>query len=141
MKIQQYIQEKVQKYYQEDDINCATANLKILANQFDVVLNQQVINAAIGMHGAGSYGAQCGLVEGMLMFLGILGRANSYSEKRIAEICKTYASTFEKEFGSLLCSSLRPEGFGPEVPPHWCTNITEKAIFFNFNFIKNHLFK
>jgi C_GCAxxG_C_C family probable redox protein len=141
MKIQQYIQEKVHKYYQEDDLNCATANLKILANQFDVTLNQQVIDAAIGMHGAGTYGAQCGLVEGTLMFLGILGRTNSYSDQRITETCKTYASAFEKEFGSLLCSTLRPEGFGPEVPSHLCTNITEKAIFFNFNFIKNHLFE
>ena len=141
MEYQQYIHEKVQKYYQEDDLNCATTNLKILAHQFDITLNQQVINAAIGMHGAGTYGAQCGLVEGMLMFLGILGRTNSYSEQRIAEICKTYAGTFEKEFGSLLCSTLRPEGFGPEVPPHLCKNITEKAIFFNFNFIKSHLFE
>ena len=39
-----------------------------------VNINQQVINAAIGMHGAGKYRAQCGLVEEYLMFIGLYGK-------------------------------------------------------------------
>jgi len=31
----------------------------------------QLLDAAVGMHGAGKYGAQCGLVEGSLMFIGL----------------------------------------------------------------------
>ena len=37
-----------------------------------------MLDAALGMHGAGKYGAQCGLAEGTLIFLGTFGRANYF---------------------------------------------------------------
>ena len=54
---------RVHEYYCVNDYNCAITILKILSENFFVNINQQVINAAIGMHGAGKYRAQCGLVE------------------------------------------------------------------------------
>jgi hypothetical protein len=46
-----------------------------LSEHFGIELNSQIFDAAIGMHGAGGYQAQCGLVEGALLFFGIIARA------------------------------------------------------------------
>lgn len=102
---------------------------------FSINLSEQVISAAIGMHGAGKYGAQCGLVEGTLMFLGIIGKEYSFQEKTIVDHCREYAKQFENKFQSLLCSALRPEGFKKNNPQHLCENLTCRAIEFNIDFV------
>ena len=133
------IEDCVKKYYWEYDLNCATTNLKILSEIFSITLSDQIISAAIGMHGAGKYGAQCGLVEGTLMFLGIIGKKYSFQEETIVDHCREYAKQFENTFQSLSCKSLRPEGFNKENPPHLCEKLTCKAIEFNREFISNFL--
>ena len=50
------IKAKVKTYYWDDDFNCATTNIKILSEIFSISLARQVVDAAIGMHGAGKYG-------------------------------------------------------------------------------------
>jgi hypothetical protein len=129
------IQARVREYYWQDDINCATTNLKILSEIFSVELSDQVIDAALGMHGAGKYGAQCGLVEGTLMFLGIIGRMKGISDENIENSCNEFAGQFENRFRSLLCRVLRPEGFSDDNPPHLCEKLTCEAIGFNSDFI------
>jgi C_GCAxxG_C_C family probable redox protein len=127
--------ERVAHYYHHDDINCATTNLKILAELFGVSLDPQVVDGAIGMHGAGKYGAQCGLVEGGLMFLGIYGRMKNTADEIIVDLCRDFATRFEAEFSSLQCSVLRPQGFQPNNPPHLCQGITNRAVEFTACFI------
>ncbi|MBT8763176.1 C_GCAxxG_C_C family protein [Desulfohalobiaceae bacterium Ax17] len=134
-----FVKERVHVYYWDYDLNCATTTLKTLSEFFDVELNSQVIDAAIGMHGAGGYQAQCGLVEGALMFVGILGRAKGIPDKEIISFCKKLAGEFEKNFGSLLCKILRPEGFHPDNPPHLCEKLTSKAISKNIDLISSWL--
>lgn len=131
------INEKVHKYYWEDDINCATTVLKTLANIYKIDLNFQVIDAAIGMHGAGKFGAQCGLVEGSLMFIGIWGRKNGYESDSIVNYCHSFANKFQDDFGSIVCRDLRPQGFKPDNPSHICEEITKKAIKFTLNYINS----
>jgi len=97
----------------------------------------QVYAAAAGMHGAGGYRAQCGLVEGMLMFLGIAGSKTGLSRKETAAACYQYAEVFEKQFGSLLCRDLRPEGFSANNPPHLCENLTCRALLFAVDFLQS----
>ena len=135
MKTEEFVKTRVFKYYWKDDINCATTTLKILSEVFEIELNKQVIDAAIGMHGAGKYGAQCGLVEGTLMFLGIFGRENNIPDNIIVDSCREFANQFENKFKSLQCSILRPEGFHPDNPPHLCEPLTCKAVEFSINFI------
>ncbi len=137
MKTDEFIKERISKYYWEDDVNCATTQLKILAEVFEIELNEQIVNAATGMHGAGAYGAQCGLVEGTLMFLGIFGKANNMPENIVVQSCKEFAAHFEGEFKSLLCSTLRPEGFHADNPPHLCEPLTRKGVQFSISFISN----
>ena len=130
-----WIQSRVSKYYRQDDINCATTTLKVLAEKLNVSLPQQVIDAALAMHGAGKYGAQCGLVEGTLMFMGIYGRANRIPDQTIVDTCREFAGKFESQFKSLQCRILRPQGFHPDNPPHLCEPLTCRAIQFSIDFI------
>lgn len=135
MKRETLITDRVVSYYHDEDINCATTSLRVLAELFGCELNPQVVDAAIGMHGAGGYGAQCGLVEGGLMFLGILGRKHKLPDETIVDLCREFGCRFEEEFSSLQCSMLRPEGFQPDNPPHLCENLTRRAIEFTARFI------
>jgi C_GCAxxG_C_C family probable redox protein len=135
MKTDEFVKTRVSKYYWKDDINCATTTLNILSEAFEIKLNKQIIDAALGMYGAGEYGAQCGLVEGTLMFLGISGRENNIPDNIIIQSCREFAKQFENEFNSLQCSILRPEGFHPDNPPHICEPLTCKAVEFSIKFI------
>ncbi|RPI79961.1 MAG: C_GCAxxG_C_C family protein [Desulfobacteraceae bacterium] len=131
----EWIQSLVSKYYRQDDLNCATTTLKVLAEKFNIPLQQQVIDAALAMHGAGKYGTQCGLVEGALMFMGIYGRVNHIPDQTIVDICREFAGKFEIQFKSLQCRILRPQGFHPDNPPHLCEPLTYRTIQFSIDFI------
>lgn len=132
MDTNQLVNERIHKYYWEDDINCATTTLKILAESVGLKIEPQVIDGAVGLHGAGGFGAQCGLVEGTLLFIGILGRKNKVSDSDIIAMCYRFAEEFEKHFGSLSCSMLRPQGTGE----HLCEKLTQNAIKFAIDFIQ-----
>lgn len=125
----------VHECYWEYDYNCATTVMKTLANNYSIKLEKQVIDTLIGMHGAGKYGAQCGLVEGSLMFMGIYGKERKLDNDTIVDLCYKYAKEFENKFGSLECNVLRPEGFKSDNPPHLCENLTRTAIRFIIDFI------
>ena len=116
----QQITLRVRESYWQHDFNCATTTLRILAECSGIEFSPQVFDAAVGMHGAGGYRAQCSLVEGTLMFLGILGRAKGLADQEIIQLCCRYAENFEEQFSSVLCRELRPEGFGSDQPPHLC---------------------
>ena len=139
MESEQFVKERVKRYYWDDDINCATTALKILSEKFNIALTDQIVNAAIGLHGAGEYGAQCGLVEGTLMFLGIIGRSMGAPDQEIVKHCNDFASAFENRFSSLLCRVLRPQGFNDANPPHLCEGLTCEAIDFNIAFVEKFL--
>ena len=90
-------------YYWKDDIKCAMCTLKILGEVFLIDLTSQVLDSAIGLNGAGNYQAQCGLVEGTLMFIGILDKYRKVPYETIKKLYYSFAEKFEKEFGSLVC--------------------------------------
>jgi len=135
----EFVKSRVAKYYWEDDINCAATTLNILAEHFGIELHRQVMHTALGMHGAGEYGAQCGLVEGALMFLGIIGREKGLSDEAVVEACREFAGAFERRFGSLNCAVLRPQGFREENPPHLCEALTCDAVEFSLGFVTDWL--
>lgn len=135
MQTDEFVKRRVSRYYWKDEINCATTTLKILSEVFEIELHKQIIDAALGLHGAGEYGAQCGLVEGTLIFLGIFGRENNLPDNIIVTSCKEFANQFVYKFKSLQCNILRPEGFHPNNPPHICEPITCQAVEFSITFI------
>ena len=131
------IRRRVHELYWRYDANCATTTLDILSGLHGIELQTQVMQAAVGMHGAGGHRDQCGLVEGGLMLLGILGAARGLDREAIVEICCEYAEAFVGGFGSLLCRELRPEGFSPDNPPHLCEDLTVRAIGFTHDFARS----
>ena len=134
-----FINEEVHKLYWKDNLNCATTTIKVLGKIFDFKPTPQVINSAIGLNGAGRYGAQCGLVEGVLISIGIIGKNNNLPNKFIIKQCHNFAKNFEKTFGSLLCRKLRPQGFSKNNPPNLCEKITKKALMFSVKFIEKNV--
>ena len=136
--IKKFIKETVHKEYYGYDTNCATVTLICLSYIFEIILEEQLIDAASGMHGAGGYRAQCGLVEGSLMFLGIYGNKIGLRREEIIKHCFNYGKEFEENFGSLTCRELRPGGFNKEDPPHLCEDLTNKSILFTCEFIRKN---
>lgn len=99
----------------------------------------QIIWSAVGLHGAGGYRAQCGLVEGALMFIGIYFHALGKTKDEIVCACYNFASAFEQTFGSLRCIELRSTGFSENNPSHRCENLTCNGIEFAYQYIlRNH---
>lgn len=134
--MKEYIANRVHQLYRNEDLNCARTTLICLSELFPIRLEPQVMLAAAGMHGAGKYRAQCGLVEGALMFMGIYFHAAGKKEEEIVAACYNYASLFEKNFGSLRCMELRPNGFSENDPPHMCETMTCNTIEFAYQYIK-----
>jgi hypothetical protein len=137
----QVVRRRVRNAYWRHNWNCAVTTLRILSEVFDISLDQQVLDGALGMHGAGGYRAQCGLVEGALVTIGILGKARGYDDDAVVEACYRFAKAFEHRFGSLLCRELRPEGFSPDNPPHLCEDLTRRAILFDVQVIGDELIR
>lgn len=133
------IRQRVKDYYWKHNLNCATVTLKILAEQYSIELSPQVLDSSVGMQGAGYYGAQCGLVEGTLLFLGILGRAKRIPDDQISMLCSQYAGRFEERFTSLQCYELRPEGFSSELPSHLCEELSSRAVALSSAFLQEML--
>lgn len=122
------ITERVHQYYWENNISSTVTTLKILAECFGIELQDQIIDAALGMSGARTNRAQCGLIEGSLMFIGILGKDRGVSEKACIAFCQDLSNYFVQEYGSMQCKFLRPEGFYDENPPHLCEGLTTDVI-------------
>ncbi len=139
MDTRSFVMERVTRYFREEDLNCAVTTLKILAERFQIEVSRQVLDSATGMNGVGQYRAQCGLVEGAVMFLGILGRNRGVEDDDVMEWCREYAAQFEKRFGSLSCRTLRPEGFEEDNPPHICEPLSIDAICFDIEFVERLL--
>ena len=129
----------VHELYWNKDLNCARTMLACLGERFTLAVARQTFQAAIGMHGAGRFRAQCGLVEGTLMFIGILGSEEGLSDKDIENLCRLFAEEFTARFGSLLCRDLRPGGFQPSDPPHACESLTVQAVVFAQEFLQKRL--
>ena len=129
------IPERVHELYWNKDYNCTRTMLLCLGEAFNVPILPQTLQAATGMHGAGRFRAQCGLVEGALMFTGILGAKLGLTDRHSAELCRLFARDFTESFGSLLCRDLRPGGFQPSDPPHACEELTVRAVSFALGYL------
>lgn len=135
--MEQQIKALVHQYYWEQDLNCAKTTLLCLGALLDSPVTPQTLDAAAGMHGAGGFRAQCGLVEGALMFIGVYFAQKGVDDSGIARLCYDFAEAFTHRFSSLSCFDLRPGGFSKDDPPHRCEQLTSDAIHFAYAFIKD----
>lgn len=133
------IKERVYHYFWDLDIQCGRTSLLCLSELFGVKVEEQTVQAAIPMAGAGCFGAQCGLVEGSLMFIGIFFSQRGRTDEEIYHISFRFANEFTRKFSSLRCMELRPKGFSRTDPPHMCDMFGVEAITFTYEFIKKIL--
>jgi len=91
------------------------------------------------MHGTGGYRAQCGLVEGTLLFLGVVGAEKDVEEEEIITACCDFGREFEELFSSLQCRTLRPGGFNEDDPPHLCLDLACRSTQFSIDFVEKRL--
>lgn len=114
---------------------CAGTTLCSLGELFHYDLQDETLRAAVGLNGAGGFGAQCGLVEGTLMFIGIYGAEKGLQDEGLVSLCCQFAEAFTEMFGSLCCNGLRPGGFIENDPQYNCEELTVQAILFAYRFI------
>ena len=131
-----YIAQQVHALYYGQDLNCARTTLLCLSGLCQVPVGAEVMAAAVGLHGAGGLGAQCGLVEGGLMFLGLYAAYLGRTEAEAVAACRGYGWAFLQKFGSLTCAGLRPGGFSDQDPPHLCEELTCRAIWFTYQYVR-----
>ena len=130
MTLEGYVAQRVHTLFWDANDNCAVTTLRIGAELFRLPLEPQVLEAALGLWGAGGYRAQCGLVEGGLMLFGLLGSRAGHDRAEIGRFCRSYAEGFDREFGGLSCRELRPEGFRKDDPPHRCEDLARRTVLF-----------
>jgi hypothetical protein len=136
MTLEELVATRVERMYHDDDISCVHATLKILSEVFETKVAQQTYDSSWGMAGGGgSYGGQCGLIQGGIMFIGILGTNRGLDQDTLTQHCYDYSALAEKELGSLLCREIRPEGFAEDNPPDLCEPRTVQSIISTARFI------
>lgn len=135
----EYIRNEVRFCYHEKNLNCARTSMRVYSALFSTDLPEELTMAAAGMHGAGRFGAQCGLVEGTLMFIGCYFLSRKVGEDEAVAACHDIAEAITDEFGSLDCRDLRKGGFRPDDPPHLCENLSVRMISFCYQWMKKRL--
>ena len=133
--------ELIRQLYHDKDYNCAITTLLCLGEEFSVEIGQQVLASAVSMNGGGRFRAQCGLVEGALMFIGIYAAEQDMKKKETMKIAYDFCDAFTERFGSLLCRDLRPGGFQKEDPKHLCESLTRETVAFTVDFLKQKFSK
>ena len=131
-----YIRAEVHRLYYTYDTNCARVTMHCLGHLFNIEIEEQTWWAAAGMHGAGGFGAQCGLVEGALLFIGIFCHHYGLPRQVVVDACFRYGEAFAERFGSLRCCELRPGGFKEDDPPHLCERLSCDTTAFAYEFMK-----
>ncbi len=129
MTLEELVAARVEAMYHDDDLSCVHATLKILGEVFAVEVSPQTFDASSGMFGGGgNYGAQCGLVQGAVMFVGILGAGREMDTETLGRHCFDLSERLEGELGSLVCREIRPEGFADDNPPNLCEPRSVQSI-------------
>lgn len=130
------IAKRVHELYWNAQTNCTKSMLVCLGELFDVELDPHAFHATSGLLGAASFGLQCGLVEGVLMFIGIYYTQLGIEEDAILSSCCHFMETFSQKFGSLKCCELRSDLNIKKDPRYICEQLTGDAVSYAHYFIR-----
>lgn len=131
------ISEIVTYSYHTLDVNCAKTTLIALSQLLEHPLHDEVLRASTALNGGGRTQAQCGLVEGALMFFGVFYSGKGATDCDIYSIAADFMRGFAERFGSVSCYDLRPGGFQKDDPPHKCEGLTLETVAFTYDFIQS----
>jgi len=144
MELQEYIARRVEQEYHDLDTPCTPTTIKILSEVFKLELPKELVELSFALSGISKHGAQCGLVEGVLVMIGLIGHRQGLDKEVLAEICSDFLKQYDQKHGSLRCKELRLGGFNDDDPPNLCegltaTSITDAALFLSERFNIPHL--
>jgi hypothetical protein len=136
MTLEELVAVRVEHMFHDLDLSCVHTTLKILSEVYETEVGQQIYDASAPMAGGGGcYGGQCGLIQGGVMFIGILSTQRGLDKEACDKHAFDYSAQSEKELGSLLCREIRPEGFADDNPPNLCEPRTVTSIVSTARFI------
>ena len=107
--IEALVQQRVATLFSTGENNCAMTVLRVYSEVFETPIDDQVIDAAWCMPGAGGVKHLCGLVGGAVMFVGVWGAQQGLHRKALSPITRTLNGAIQAKFGSLDCRDLRRE--------------------------------
>ena len=129
------IQERIQRVstkagdYEMESRNCAQGTLAALCEEFGLEGGKEVLKAATFMPGVASSKETCGALLGGVMALGLAcGRDRlsdpAWSKPEVNEEwlatrirVHSFCEAFRAEFGSTMCSFIRPQIMGRDYDP------------------------
>lgn len=120
MGTQERILEMVHHCYWDNNANCAQTTLHCLEQLTSTCTPIAVSGHCRLPRGSGPWRAM--RLEGATLFLGLYCAAMGKSAEETEEICARYALVFNRNFGSMACSDLRPGGFRADDPLPICAS-------------------
>jgi C_GCAxxG_C_C family probable redox protein len=112
-------------YMKNEGLNCAETILRVSNRDLGLGLDKEALLLASGFGGGMGVGSVCGALTGSIMVLGRLYVKERAKESgRIKELETKLIEAFEKEFGTLLCASIKNRYFHPE---HKCKAVVVKT--------------
>lgn len=120
------MEKEIEKYYLQNDYNCAEAVLKILNERYDLGIEEKAFFLLSGFGGGCGCGKLCGALAGCMGALGyekVTTRAHGTAGFR--EACGSLCRSFEEAVGSTECKDIRPRYFEEGIR---CAKVLEKAL-------------
>lgn len=112
--------------YVTNHYNCAEALLLTANDTYQLGLSQESIKLVSAFGGGMGIGGTCGALVGALSVLGQIYVEKKESDAEgFRELCGEFATRFQKEFGSLNCSDIKPTYHKDET--NRCIGVLEKT--------------
>ncbi len=121
----------VHHYYNVCDINSAKTTLYCLGELLGVSIKTQAIQAASGLYNMSRGKDGYGLLNGAVMFMGILFSKKNMAEREISNICTRFADKFQEKFGSVINRDLGSSKEALRLKEEMTVN----AILFDYDFL------
>jgi hypothetical protein len=112
------------------DYSCTKTALSVLSELFDLKIGQRAAQRV-----ANQSNAQCGLFEGIKVFLLFYCSCQEIKSDKATELCLDLLRTFEKQFGKLTCGALVEKYGDIEAKGHICEKLTADVLYEAYEFI------
>lgn len=119
------LKDYLQKYYFEQNYNCAETILRAANEYYDLQLHDRDM-IMVGAYGAGiQAGNTCGAVLSAAAILSLkYVEAKAHESQDIKPVVQKMLRKFNEKYGSTLCKDIKPQSFKPE---YRCQKTVEAA--------------
>lgn len=109
------LKDYIEKYYFEQNYNCAETILRAANEYYDLKLHDRDM-IMVGAYGAGiQSGNTCGAVLSAAAVLSLkYVEARAHESKDIRPVVQKLLRKFNEKYGSILCKDIKAQSFKPE---------------------------